>query len=219
MKFSLPNSYYDFFLKYHILQLENALSIEEADQIQNLLYKNLLSKKNISHQDLWKSGKDLWTHDTEIKKILGRLHLGDLAHFLFKKRPIRLASMHILSTENRGSPLFTEELGLQEICCINPLLGGAMLWINPMNSEDGTKEVPNLLHGSKGDLVFFSENYPIPFPSLYRKENALALIFTFTSSNARYLLAPKDPLTHDLKKSGYVFGDLLQEEECPYLYR
>ena len=61
-------------------------------------------------------------------------------------------------------------------------------------------------------------HYPIPFPELLKTEGYQGILLAFSPSKLRYKLQPLDVHTHELKKSGYGFGDRLLEEEAPYLY-
>lgn len=226
MRFSLPDSYFEFFLKHQILEIEDLLSINEADQLclkaEALILKRLSQKPLdlASNLELWKAGKNLWKDDPVIKKILFRLQFGEMSHFLFKKRPIRLAYAQTLFTENTEDCLFSQNETLPDICCIGPLLGGALLCLRPIeNQETETHLLPNLALTKKGRVFFFSDKYPIPFPELFKQKGLRTIILYFSPGKVRYKLEPKDPLTHALKKEGYAFGDLLKEETCPYLYR
>ncbi len=227
MRFALLDSYFDFFLKHQILQLEGLLSEEETKalsiQIETLLIKHLHQKPLdvASNIEIWKAGKDLWKESSEIKKILFRMQLGEITHFLFKKRPIRLAYSQVVFTGNKQDSLFSSPKTLEEISSIDPIFGGALLCLeNSLESEEiETSNIPQLKRLKKGNVLFFSGKHPIPFPELFAQKGLKALLLCFAAGNIRYKLEPQDPHTHELKKTGHAFGDLIEEEICPYLYR
>lgn len=227
MRFSLPDSYFEFFCKHQILEIEDLLSEQEVDDLcrhmETVLLKKLFQKPLdlVSNQEFWKAGKDLWKEDPQIKKILFRLQLGELCHFLFKKRPIRLAYAQTFFTGKQQDLVFSKAASLSNISSASPLLGGALFCFSSTQKETTSEQpgIPSLLEIQKKRVFFFSPDYPIPFPELFQEKEMRALLLCFAAGNARYKLEPKDPHTHDLKKEGYVFGDSLKEETCPYLYR
>ncbi len=226
MRFSLPDSYSEFFARHQILEIENLMTLQDAETLaiksEELLLKALHQKPLTlaSNLELWKAGKDLWKEDSDIKKILFRLQLGEISHTLFKRRPIRLAYAQTLFTGDKQDSLFSETELLQSISCITPLLGGVLLCLDtPKNQSEEIELIPNLKALSKARAFFFSDTYPIPFAELFKHKGLKMLLIAFAPGKIRYKLEPKDLHTHELKKQGYAFGDSLKEEICPYLYR
>lgn len=224
MRFSLPDSYYEFFLRNQVLEIEDLLSEQETkdlcEQTEAILLKKLHQKplEVTSNLEIWQKGKNHWLESPEIKKILFRLQLGEICHFLFKKRPIRLAYSQAFFTGNQQDTFISAPKTLEEISCSDSLLGGALFCLEaPAESEKST--LPNLEMMKKGSVIFFSEKHQIPFPSLFAQKGFKAILLGFGQGSMRYKLEPQDPNTHELKKSGYVFGDLIQEDIAPYLYR
>ncbi len=225
MRFSLPDSYFEFFLRNQILEIENLMTSQDAETLsekcEELLLKHMHQKPlNItSNLELWKAGKDLWKEDADIKKILFRLQLGELSHILFKQRPIRLAYTQALFTGDKQDSLFDETETLQNISSMGPLLGGVLLCLDTPSEQEAVALLPDLKTLAKGRAFFFSGEYQIPFAELFKQKRLKMILLCFAPGKIRYKLEPKDPHTHELKKSGYAFGDSLPEEICPYLYR
>jgi len=225
MRFSLPDSYFEFFLRNQILEIENLMTLQDAETLsqkyEKLLLKHMHQKplSLASNPELWKAGKDLWKEDPEIKKILFRLQLGELCHILFKQRPIRLAYTQALFTGDKQDSLFSETELLQNISSMGPLLGGVLLCLDTPSEQEKVALVPDLKNLAKGRAFFFSGEYQIPFAELFKQKRLKMILLCFAPGKVRYKLEPKDPHTHELKKSGYGFGDSLPEEICPYLYR
>jgi hypothetical protein len=226
MRFSLPNSYSEFFLKHHVLEVEDLLSTQDAMSLSEKTEKHLLDNLHqkplniTSNSELWKAGKNHWLIDPEIKKILFRLQLGEICHFLFKKRPIRLAYTQAVFTESKQDSPFSTPTVLEEISSSSPLLGGVLLCLSSSeNQEEVMPLTPDLKTIKAGRAFFFSKEYPLPFPEIFQQKGLRMLLLAFTPGKVRYKLEPKDTHTHELKKLGYGFGDLIKEDLCPYLYR
>lgn len=223
MPFSLPDSHVEFFTKHQILELEDLLPIEDAEalclSLEEHLKKRLKQKTlhNTSNALLWKAGRNLDKEDPKILKTLFQLQLGKLSNALFKKRPIRIAYTQTLWTENSHDPLFSSSDTLQSISSISPILGAIIICLKSKDPQESL--LPSLTHLKQGNVFFLSEQYPVDFPKLLSQAGIRAFCIALSSGNAIYRLEPKDPHTHDLKKSGYAFGDNLPEEICSYLYR
>jgi hypothetical protein len=225
MRFSLPDSYFEFFLRNQILEIENLMTLQDVETLckkhEELLLKHMNQKPlNLaSNLELWKAGKDLWKEDPEVKKVLFRLQLGEISHILFKQRPIRLACTQALFTGDKQDSLFSETENLQNISSIGPLLGGVLLCLDTPVEQEALALLPDLKTLAKGRAFFFSGEYQIPFAELFQQKRLKMILLCFAPGKIRYKLEPKDPHTHELKKLGCGFGDSLPEELCPYLYR
>lgn len=226
MRFTLPDSYAEFFSKNQIIELEEILTDQEADllcsKLEIALSKALHEKPLTitSNSDMWKAGRTLWEEDPEIKNVLLHLKLGEIAHFLFKKRPIKLGYAQTFFTELKGDSPFPAKATLTEISSFTPVLGGAFLCLNAQEVLEIQEPslLPDLKVQKKGRAIFFSGEYPLPLEELFKQKGLRYLLLCFIPQTARYKLEPKDLHTHLLKKQGYVFGDTLKEETCPYVY-
>ena len=213
MKLSLSDSLRHFFKEHQILELESLFSSQEIDLLLQEL-EALQGKKTQEATDSWILRKDSWKHDEEIKKWISSCRIGEIAAFLYQKRPIRLAYTAFLSPMQ--TPTFTKPLSLSEISSADPILGGALICLTGETSTP--LSLPHLTKQTKGSVLFFSSDHPIPFPELFATPEQKSLLLCFIPGQARYKLQPLDPCTHVLKKFGYAFGDLLLEAEAPYLY-
>lgn len=95
--------------------------------------------------------------------------------------------------------LFTEKIYTD--LCINGLI--CLLFIE-IDSPEGH--------------AFFAK-FPVNTETLPLKPNERYFVIGWADEKAQYMLEPKDPHTHELKKLGYVFGDRLQEKWHPTLIR
>lgn len=223
MKFELSDSFHQFFNRHGLIEFEDTLSSEDlnllATKLQSQLVHSLEGKplEISSNVELWKAGRDLWIQDPTIQKILTKSQIGAIASFLFKKRPLRLAYTQTLLNQASDMPL-TQSFTLDDISSMTPILGGALLCFHSTTIDKEEGLIPDLTKQRTGRIIFFSANKPIDFPSLFAQKGLHCLLLCFAPAKVRYKLQPLDVNTHILKKSGYVFGDLIKEKEAPYLY-
>jgi hypothetical protein len=223
MRFSLSEAFSKFFFEHKIIEIAEVFSSEEIDQITQKIEKSFsfgLGKKPIeicSNEELWKVGRNPHLIERNLLEILFKSPVGQIAAFLYKKNAIRIGytqAIFSLKTDN----FFSKNYSLEEISSVDPILGGALLSFES-SKEAPSKLMPDLKKQSKGNAFFFSKDYEIPFPHLLQEQGQKSLLLCFTPAKTRYKLQPLDLHTHTLKKSSYVFGDLIEEKDCPFLHR
>ena len=213
MKYELLDSFFQFFSEHGMIEFESIFSKQDLNLLSSLIQSSLSKPPR---QDPWQMGHNLWKKQSEIKKILFKSPVGEIASFLYKKKPIRLGYTQIISTHH-SSP-FPNPHTLEEISSITPIVGGALLCLSSSIEQVEKTATPNLSLPQSGRAFFFSSKTPIPFPDLYAHKDLLCILFCFVSTGARYKLNPLDIHTHALKRSGYAFGDLIGQEEAPFLF-
>lgn len=197
-RFVLSETQRTFFSHHSLLELENIVSDSDCDRLLQLP----------------QGTRNLWKESLPFQKILFKLSIGHMAKELFRKHPIRLGFTQGLCT---SKPFLSKTTSLEEIASLTPIAGGALLCLSASPKE--LSPMPDLQYPQAKSITFFSSTTPIPFPSLWTDESLVAILFCFTPQHIRYKMQPADPYTHIYKKSGIVFGDLLPENECPYLTR
>lgn len=223
MRFELSDSFRNFFSKNHLIEFEEILSLDEADLLSSkidALLPSALGKTPLqcaSNKELWAAGRDQWKQDPEIKKILLKSRIGEIASFLFKRKQIRFAYTQSIVTGSLQDLPFAENHTLAEISSMDPILGGVFLSLNSPDESFEEEILPDFRKQKKGRALFFSATQPIPFPELFRQKGQKTLLICFTEQRVRYKMQPLDVHTHALKKLGYTFGDLILEAEAPYL--
>ena len=223
MRFELSDSFRNFFSKNHLIEFEEILSFDEADllssKIDTLMPTSLahIPMQNASNKELWAAGRDLWKQDPDIKKIILKSRIGEIAAFLFKKKQIRIAYTQFMMTGSQKDAPFAENRMLTEISSMDPILGGVFLSLSSPGEIFEEELLPDLKKQKKGRAIFFSAGYPIPFPELFQQKGQKTLLICFTEQRVRYKMQPLDVHTHALKKLGYTFGDLISEEDAPYI--
>ena len=134
--------------------------------------------------------RDLWRKNPQIKKITLSSKFAEIAASLAKKNSLRLAY------DERLPAHFQAPHPLGETTCLKHLSISLLL----------------ILSGEKaGNGIFF-------LPDVYVPSADDAFLITYCEPRTMYLLDKSDPHVHDLKKLGYVFGDLLRSETHPILY-
>lgn len=222
MRFSLCEAFSKFFVRHQLIEFAEVLSSEEVDLIEKSTKQGLekaLGSKPLdlaSNTDLWMAGRNHYLVDGLMKRALLKSPIGQIAAFLYKKSPIRIAYTQAFFSLADDIPI-KEPFNLTEISSVDPMLGGALICFN--DSEEKPQELlPDLRRHSKGHVIFFSSSCPIPFPDLFKQKGLQCLLIGFAPSRIRYKLQPLDLHTHALKKLGYVFGDSIEEKDSLYLY-
>jgi hypothetical protein len=94
-------------------------------------------------------------------------------------------------------PFFEGALPIEQITSMTETFGGCILDLQT------------------GEATFYSPQFPIDFATLQMPY----LFIVFATDKARYQLRDTDPCTHELKKFGYGFGDLITEETHPLIVK
>jgi hypothetical protein len=212
MKYELSDTFCQFFMEHGLIEFESILLDKELELISSLTQKELSS----SHSDPWNLTPPIWQKNSDIKKILFKSPVGEIASFLYKKKPLRLGFLQLISSHHKTP--FSEPRTIEEIASITPTLGGALLCLSSEVPLETQSPLPDLSAPKKGSMFFFSNKTPIPFPALHEQKNLLCLLFCFVSTKVRYKLNPLDSHTHDLKRFGYAFGDLVKADQAPFLF-
>lgn len=199
MKFALAKEHREYFAQNHYIEFDEVLTGKEiatlTKHVRELLKLRLKQKGGssiASPHEFFLLGRDLWRDDPTIQKILFQRKLGETAASLFKQPLLRLA-FDQYQAEN-----FT--LSLQQMSSITPLIASLAI---PLDDNDS------------GRVIYFSPMTPLKLP--FMKDPML--ILSYTGTKAQYTLKKEDHHTHALKKLGYTFGDLLNNDAHPILFR
>ncbi|NDD58803.1 MAG: hypothetical protein EBZ47_06080 [Chlamydiae bacterium] len=223
MKFLLAQEHIDHFNKFGSIEFTNIFSEKEC---QSLLHsaEELLNKRInptnrnpvhlFSNENLFLNTKNLWKDGLPIKKLCIKKQLAELAHHLFRKKPIRLAYDHYIRTGTLQDCPFKEDSTIQEISSIRPTLGALFILLEPLPSSIENPAIPKQV----GSMVFVANNVILPLVNLFSEKNLSMLMIAFTAGKPLYCLETKDPHTHSFKREGLVFGDTVGEDLCPTLY-
>lgn len=135
-------------------------------------------------------GRDLERDNPPLLKALHLSRIGQLAADLFGKKRLRMAF-------TQYGPFFEGALPIEQITSMTETCGGCILDLQ------------------SGETTFYTPQFPIDFATL--REPYFFIVFA--TDKARYQLRDTDPCTHELKKFGYGFGDLITEETHPLIVK
>lgn len=223
MKFTLAQEHIDHFRKTGSIEFEEVFSEKECSALL-LKAEELLTKKTgaserlpldeMSNENLFLHGKNLWKEGLEIKKLCTKKQVGEIAYHFFRKKPIKLAyDLYIRTGDLQDCP-FKEDASLQQISSIRPTLGALIIQLSSDALSIDSPAVPKKM----GSALFVSGTMVLPLQQLFSERGASFLVIAITAERPVYCLEPKDPHTHDLKREGLVFGDIAGEDLCPTLY-
>jgi hypothetical protein len=223
MKFTLAQAHIDHFRKTGAIEFEDIFSEKECtallSQVEAILTKKTVASDRfpldyMSNENLFLQGKNLWKEGLEVKKLSTKKQLGEIAYHFFRKKPIKLAYDQYIRTGDVQDCPFKEDAPLSLVSSIRPLLGAAMILLEPSSLSLDTPFLPK----KAGSVLFISSSATIPFKQLFNEKNLSMIVLAFTAEKPIYCLEKNDPHTHDLKKEGLVFGDSVGEDLCPTLY-
>ncbi|MBF5058947.1 hypothetical protein [Candidatus Neptunochlamydia vexilliferae] len=172
MRFGLTKEHHDFFHRHHHIEFEGLLSEEDVKRLYSDTEK-----------------RDRWRTNPEIKKIVLRSTLAEVASNLCKVSPLRIGfDQTILNSgeEERFLPL-NEKSSIQKVAC-------------------------GLILDQNGSGTFFSPEFSFPLTHP-------ALLIVYVEEKAQYIHEEKDPYNHALKKLGYGFGDRIRSDTHPIVFR
>lgn len=239
MKFATAKEHRDFFNKNRTIEFEGLLTDQMAAgmslEVENVLASRLKCSEEtlqtISSEKLFLNGRNLWVGSEILKKGEMQQKFGQLAYEFFEQKPIRFGydqywpSYHpsVLKEEHRYQDFLTHPHTLAEMSAIQSVIGGLMLALPkthaPVQSEQ-TGDLPSSIFPSKaGSGVFFAPDVPLDFTNLQNDPQLHYLLIVYIIDTSVYILNRNDPLLHDFKNMGYVFGDRLNDQFNPIIFR
>lgn len=218
MMYSLNTSQRDFFSKHRFIEFEDLLSETEAavllKQIEAEIGKRLpspLAEK--SPRELYLASRNLWRTNGEIKRLLFKKQIHQLASLLFQKKEIRLAFDQALLTRGVLGPIFPKNFTLQEASSFQNMVGGVMINLG-LPHEASLFALPK----KAGSAIFFAADLIIPFDKFTALKDLNLLLIGYCSKNSVYIEEKNDPHGHSLKREGYAYGDHLRDETNPLFF-
>ncbi len=197
---------------------EVALLKQTAEHLLALRLKTTpekLSQKSTS--ELFSSGRDLWRDNLKAKRYLMPMSLVQLAASLFHANALRVGfTQYIKVGKDPQSPYSRSPIPLKEICSFNDPCGALLIKLDSKKTVI-SEEFP--LPQTEGSALFLSPECSIAPDLLFNDPEQSFYLILFAPRKAIYLLQPNDPLTHLLKKSGYAFGDALQDATHPLVFK
>jgi len=215
MLLTLSQKHLNFFASNGFIELEELISETEAAALSSSIdlvlqerLKKLIETKTPA--EMFRSGRDLWKSSPAIAKKSMSRPFASLMAALTGARAVRLAYDQALRTTGETGPVFPAPCPLSEVSCFQPLIGGIILRLKY------DPHPPELLPKKVGSALFFTPALPLPWESLTQTPGQSFLLLAYGPERCVYVLEKRDPHTHELKREGYVFGDLLK---TPLLYK
>lgn len=166
---------------------------------------------------------DLWRENDSIKQIVFSRRLVNLVYELTNTKPLRIAFDHYLPEKSKSKldaekktsveEFFENSTPLQERMSINPLVGMFLLILN----TDGEINEETTVTAGGGYFILPTTTFSIDELSL--TPNQRLFLIGYGDSHSQYLYEIRDPDVHFLKNLGYVFGDRLNDNLHPILFR
>lgn len=166
---------------------------------------------------------DLWRENDAIKQIVFSRRLVNLVYELTNTKPLRIAFDHYLPEKSKSmldvekktsvEKFFENPIPLQDRISINPLVGMFLLILN----TDG--EINEEMTVTAGGGYFILPTTTFSLDELSLTPNQRLFLIGYGDSHSQYLYEIRDPDVHFLKNFGYVFGDRLNDNLHPILFR
>lgn len=245
MKLAISPEQRHFFRKHRKLELEGLLSTEQLKKINSSLEGVIGKRLNVRPDRafleppgrIYTAGRDVWRSEDVLKKLVLNSQFAELASELIEFKPLRIGfdqlypSLPVEARPMDHSDPYRETLlrpqNLKELSCIQGVLCALAICLvgseSPVLAEDSegvaTPSAPVIFPNVAGNGVIFDPQTTIDFRSILQKEPHRYLLITYTQATSLYFLQETDPLTHEMKRLGYVFGDRLSDKLHPIVYR
>lgn len=220
MRFSLTKEYKEFFYRNKHIEFEDVLSLEQVASLQAGLH-DALSKRDpkIYKKGTPLAGRDLFRSSSEVQKIAFSKKFPQVAYDLTSKTPLRLAFDLHLTPKVIGNHYFGKVADFKQGSCLSEIycllffrLGGS-----PIATPEGAAFIPS--PQKVGNLVIVHPELPIDLETLLQDKDQEFYVIAYGSDRLCYTLNELDPITHLIKRFGYVFGDLMKEDTHPLIFR
>jgi hypothetical protein len=200
-----------FFERCNYLCLENVLTNREIDDLTQAAERELLMRWSAQPQERFDDstvlfGKNLSLSSEPIRKILFSLRLSEIAFQLTNKRPLRFGFDQMWRI-----PHIPTDCTIDSLSSVAPLVVGVII---ALDERRGVKE--EMFPFERGSVTFISPTLRLCVP---QGDRGRFLLMAFAHDRPQYRFQPSDVHTHELKRLGYVFGDILKETTHPVLYR
>ena len=239
MRFAIAREHMDFFYKNYFVEFDNLLSPEEVETLRKEIDNELLQRchsygeplDKISPSSIYMGGHDLWRTNNQIKKIVLRPKLAEIAGALTKVRPLRIGYDQVFRTSeivrffsNHEKPL-SLNIPLSQMSSLTGVVCGLMLRLSPAEVQGVSSPLSKGVDSSlipwpslPGNGIFFAPHISLSLSYFFENPNLYGLLIVYLEDNTIYVLEKNDPHTHALKKLDYGFGDRLRNSTHPIVY-
>jgi len=233
MKFIVDNRHHEYFQHHGAIEFEELLSDEEVitlrgnidGEVSRRCSVDVDALSSVPSIDLFRQGRDLWRSSDDVKKMVCSWRLAEIAAQLTHVKPLRLAYDQLLMTTGakpQGITFFDRPVSLEEVSCFQGMTCGLLLRLSESSQQhivQLTESEATIVPQQIGSGVYFGADKLFDFGTLFREEKQCFLFVAYTKARTVYVLREGDPHCHHLKRLGYVFGDKLDEQRHPVVYR
>ncbi len=217
----LISSQQAYFFNHHgYIELEEILSSDECDEVQEHIDAALFSRlksslSRIPPKELYAHGRDLWRAKEALKALLLSKRMTALALGLSNKPSLHLACDQWIPSQTWPHSVKSKDLfSIQGLACIY-----FVRMTEPSESETAAATFglePGLipLPAKRGSLLAVNPNLLLNLPKLSLHEANLYAV-AYALPRAVYCHNGNDPCNHELKALGYNFGDCLTHVHHP----
>jgi hypothetical protein len=218
MRFKVTGEHRKVLEKQRFIEFEDLFSSAQLDEMAQHIDQVLTKRTRQmidtqSPDELYKIGRDLWRDDPVIKKFVSDRGLASLAAQLFQEKTLRLGFDQALRTSVRTGFSAGAPATLEQRSCIQPLVGAALIQLS------GSPDPLTLLPKKRENVVFIAPNFLVPWEIFFQQPQHSFLLISYAPDKALYICEKNDPHVHGLKRLGYVFGDNLNSDHHPLLYK
>ncbi|HEX2579133.1 MAG TPA: hypothetical protein VHK67_01860 [Rhabdochlamydiaceae bacterium] len=218
MRFKVTGDHRKILEKQKFIEFDDLFSLDEiekvsahVDQVLAKRTKHLIDTQSCS--ELFHAGRDVWRDDPILEKFICNRGLAQLTAQLFQQNTLCLGFDQVLrSTTCPGFPNGTPTT-LQQKSCILPLAGVVLIRLS------GEADPLSLLPKKRENVVLISPHLIVPWEMFFQEPKRSFLMIGYAPAKALYVREKNDPNLHSLKKLGYVFGDHLNTNFHPLLYK
>jgi len=221
MRFKVTGDHRKVLEKQKFIEFEDVFSLEEiakvASHVDTVLAKR--TKQLIDTQscpELFHAGRDVWRDDPVLQQFICNRGLAQLTAQLFQQNTLCLGFDQALRSTTR--PGFPNQLpaSLQQKSCIQPLAGVVLI---RLLGDWGDADPLSLLPKKRENAVLMAPSLIVPWEMFFQEPKRSFLMLGYASAKALYVSEKNDLNLHFLKKLGYVFGDHLNTNFHPLLYK
>ena len=232
MKLALEGQQQEHYRRHGALEVEGLVTQRQVQELNSAIATALsrrlaLAADAVEQQPeaaLFMAGRDLWRDSEAMRKFICSPRLAHIAHELTNAKALRVGCDQLFECTTQASlvaredPQFSKLLekprALDEVLCVQGIVTGILIRLSPA-------EGPSLPHipQQSGNVVFLSPQVLFNIESLYRNKGQRFLLIVYAEERAQYVLRDIDPHTHALKKIGYGFGDRLNQQNNPLVFR
>jgi len=218
MRFKVTGDHRKVLEKQKFIEFEDVFTLDEietaskhVDIVLGKRAKQLIDTQ--SCEQLYREGRDLWRDDPILENFICNRGLAQLTAQLFHQKTLYLAFDQALRTTIRAGIPDAKPLTLQEKSCIQPIVGAILIRLS------GEAHPLSMLPKKRENAVLIDPNLIIPWEIFFQEPKCSFLLIAYAPAKALYICEKKDPNLHFLKKLGYGFGDNLNTNYHPLLYK